>query len=410
LRRARRRRVQSVLLGAVLLGTAVLGFINYGIAQASVGWNGFIPGWAAARAWLTEGDNPYGPETSLLAEQIAYGRPAEASAGEEGGGFLYLPPALLFYMPLVWLPLPVARAVWLTLAEVSLPILILIGLALARWRPKATVVGVLMLFSVLWYHGFRAVTQSDFSAIEALLVSGGLLAVQDRRDSVAALLLGLSTANLLMAWPLLAFVVIWAIAERRWRLVIGIPIAIAILLGVSFLVMPGWAMAWLGQLGLRAGQFDMTPPLLAIGASSTFGWVIGLLMILGFLLYLMWQWAVALRKGERRFQWTAALTIVIANLTSLHLSTSAYVVMLPALCLIFSVWFERWGQRGMLAMLAGLVLFAAGLWGLYALAGGGNLEPAWLALPVPLLAFLGLLATRWWFTRGGELGLISEEG
>src|SRR3972149_6488138 len=90
--------------------------------------------------------------------------------------------------PSGFLPYPAAPAGWMTLIEVSLPALIIMGMGLAHWRPPLWMQVALLLFAVLSYHGIRTVLLGQFAAIEAVLMIGALLAIQRRQDQLAGIL------------------------------------------------------------------------------------------------------------------------------------------------------------------------------------------------------------------------------
>src|SRR4030066_1132757 len=128
----------------------------------------------------------------------------------------------------------------MTLIEVSLPALIIMGLGLAHWRPLLWLQVPLLLFAVLSYHGIRTVVLGQFAAIEAVLMVGALLAIQRRQDQLAGILLGLSIAKPHMAVLLIPFVLLWAVRSAR-IIVAGWATATAgLLIGGSLAPIPAW--------------------------------------------------------------------------------------------------------------------------------------------------------------------------
>ena len=126
-------RIATVVL---LLGLLVgLTYANLRFAQQAPGGNDFLARWTGAHYWLVEGVNPYDEQVSLAAQRMIYGRPANAAAGEDVAHFVYPLPAMLFFAPFGLLPYTTARAMWMTLLEIGLPILAVIGIRLGRWKP-----------------------------------------------------------------------------------------------------------------------------------------------------------------------------------------------------------------------------------------------------------------------------------
>ena len=396
--------IQIITLLAVLIVLVLLTIANFRFAENLPGGNDFLARWMGARYWVQEGISPYDPQVSLAGQELIYGRPANVEAGEDIAHFVYPLPAMVFFAPFGALPYTVARALWMTVLEISLPILALIGIAIADWKPRRAVLISLLLFSVLWYHGMRAVIVGQFAVIEALLMVGALLAIKRERDPLAGILLGLSIAKPQMAVLLIPFVFLWAAWARRWTIIFWGVGTIVGLLGVSVLLIPNWPVMWLRQLLQYPSYSNLGSPVSIIaGAFPSLSAGITLVLSGALLLYLFWEWSKAAGKSDRWFQWTAALTIVVTNLVAFRTATANYVVMLPALCLMFSVLVERWRARGNGAVLFTMAALLFGLWALFLATVEGNTEHPIMYLPVPILTLLGLWWARWWAVRAVRL-------
>lgn len=391
-----------LVLLPVLIGFLVaLTSANYRFALIAPGGNDFLARWVGARAWVVEGRNPYDPSVSRTAQLMIYGRPADPARGEDVAHFVYPLPAMIFFAPFAPLPYPLARAIWMTLLEIALPALALLGMRLARWRPGPWTLAAAMLFSVLGYHGFRAVVVGQFAVIEALLMIGALACIQARRDLAAGALLALTVAKPQMAFLLVPFVIFWAARARRAWLLASTAGFTTLLLAASLAVMPEWPLLWLRQVVDYPQYTSLGSPVSiaveVLGRGPT--WLTlalsGLLLI-----YMVWEWFLAGTGSDRRFQWAAQLTLVITNLIALRTATTNYVVLLPSLCLIFGIAAERLGRRSAPFVIAALSALGLGLWALFLLTVEGNVESAWMYLPLPLLTLAGLWWVRWWARRG----------
>jgi hypothetical protein len=387
-----------VLVTGVLAG---LGIANYRFAVQAPGGNDFLARWVAANQWLVHGQDPYAPQVSLEAQTLIYGRPADRQAGEDVAHFAYPLFAMLFFGPFGLIPYPLARAIWMTLLEVGLPVLAILSIQLSGWKPSAWIQRILILFSVLWYHGFRAVIVGQFAILEALVIVGALLAIQRHQDAVAGVLLGLSLAKPQMVVLLIPFVLLWAVSTRRLLILIWGLGTIVLLLAASLALIPSWPIEWARQIIDYTTYTSRIGPPVSILAGlipSISRPITAFLTGLG-LIYLAFLWQRALGKGDRWFQWTAAMTIAVTNLIALRTATTNYVVMLPALVLVFTVWNERWGKRANPIILFALFGLFAGLWSLFLVTVEGNLEHPALYLPLPLLSLTGLWWSRWWVLR-----------
>ncbi|MFV2044508.1 MAG: glycosyltransferase family 87 protein [Anaerolineales bacterium] len=395
-------RIATVL--AVVVVLVALTIANFRFAEKLPGGNDFLGRWMGARYWVREGISPYDPQVGRASQQLIYGRAVNLEAGEDIQDFLYPFPAMVFFAPFGTLPYTVARAIWMTILEVSLPILALMGIAIADWKPRRAVLVSLLLFSVLWYHGTRAVIVGQFAVIEALLMVGALLAIKRGSDPLAGILLGLSIAKPQMAVLLIPFVFLWAGLARRWLIVAWGVGTIAGLLAVSVLLIPDWPVMWLRQLIEHPTYTDIGPPVeILADAFPSMSGVIAVAMGGALTLYLIWEWAKAAGKADRWFQWTAALTIVVTNLVAFRTATTNYVVLLPAIILVFSAFTDRWGAKGNVVVLLAMAALLFGLWGLFLTTIEGNTESPIMYLPLPILTLLGLWWARWWTIRAVRL-------
>jgi hypothetical protein len=90
------------------------------------------------------------------------------------------------------------------------------------------------------------------------------------------------------------------------------------------------------------------------------------------------------------------MTIVITNLVAYRTATTNFMMMLPALFLVFSLWEARWRNGGKIAVWVSLVVLGFGLWPLFLSTVQGNQEQAIMYLPYPFFCLIGMLWARWW--------------
>ena len=212
--------VRWIIALVLVIFIGVLVWSNYRFSIQSPGGNDFLARWTGAHFWLVEGINPYDEQVSLEAQIMIYGRPANPSLGEDVAHFVYPLPAMLFFAPFGLLPFTLARAIWMTILEISLPLLAFISLRITRWRPPPATYILLILLSIFWYHGLRSVIVGQFAVIEALLIAGGLWSGQRESDVSGGILLGLTISKPQMSFLILPFVCLWAVRQRRFGLVV----------------------------------------------------------------------------------------------------------------------------------------------------------------------------------------------
>jgi hypothetical protein len=382
----------------------VLTIANHRFAIQAPGGNDFLARWTGAHYWLVEGVNPYDEKVSLAAQTLIYGREAIPELGEDVAHFVYPLPAMIFFAPFGLLPYTLARALWMTILELCLPVLAYLGIQISNWKPDRATAAFLLLFSVFWYHGIRSIVVGQFAVIEAVLIIGALAAIRVRNDILAGILLGLSIAKPQMAILIIPFILFWGISSRRWKLVWATMGTFAALLAGSLLIMPDWPLRWLQQLAAYPDYTALGSPVsIATSPLGTGGRILEWVLNGGLLVYLLVEWMAARRRSGAWVQWTAAMTLVVTNLVALRTATTNYVVLLPALVVIFASLDSRWRKGGLIAVWGIMLSLLIGLWGLFLTSVEGNIESAWMYFPLPLITFIGLLWTRWWVVRGVQL-------
>jgi hypothetical protein len=403
LRRTTSGWLRWVIAIALVVLLSVLLWSNYRFAVQSPGGNDFLARWTGAHYWLIEGLNPYDEQVSLEAQKLIYGRPADPTKGEDIAHFVYPLPAMIFFAPFGYLPYTLARALWMTLLEILLPILAFLGVRLARWKVPTATFTIIMLLSIFWYHGLRSVIVGQFAVIEAVLIVGALWAIQRDSDAMAGLLMGLSISKPQMAFLILPYICFWAIREKRIQLLLWTLATSLGLIVLSILLLPDWPLLWLRQLVSYPTYTNLGSPISIMLSGlpenlSLLSWI----LMGGLIAYLFLEWGLSFGKGDTAFQWTSAMTLVITNLVAFRTATTNFVIMLPALILIFHSWAQRWGRRGRAAVWIASFGLIGGLWLLFLLTVDGNVEAPIMYLPLPIFAFVSLLWSRWWILRGSR--------
>lgn len=401
----RRRRLLIIALGILLIGFLfALTFANYRFAILAPGGNDLLPRWLGTRLWLTEGISPYDERVSLQAQEMIYGRPAQPERGEDVAHFVYPLPVVLFTAPLSLLPFPVARAIWMTVLEISLLLLALASARLVRWRPGPVWTGLLMAFVIFWYHGFRAVVLGQFAALGAVLVIGGLLAVDRRQDVLAGILLALSISKPQLAVLLLPLVVVWGISRRRWRLVLSTVLGVLGLTVVFMILLPTWPIEWLLQVTDYPEYTPASSPIaIAVGLLTPRMGFLAPVLSLVLLVYMVWEWILTWGADRSRFLWTSLLTLSITQIILIRTATTNFLVLLPGLFLLLVSWQERWGRKADWVIGGTLLVWLIVPWWLFLVTIDGNIEDPIMHLPLPFFVLLSLLWTRWWAIRGRNL-------
>jgi len=359
------------------------------------GTNDFYARWRPTRAWLFEGRSPYADSVTLDTQIGMYGRPAKPE--EDKGLFSYPMFSMIFFAPFAlfesyaW-----ASAAWLSVLFASLIGLAALGLTWSGWRPPLWLFALTMLFSILWYHTVRTLLLGQFAAIESLIIVSALLALRAEKDELAGILLALSTTKVQMAFLVIPGLLLWAVWLKRWKLIIWFAGAIAAMLALSFVLLPTWLFEWRAQLGKYVGNTFIGSPVSVITiAVLPGGGALPEYIVSGcIVLYMLWEWWRARGPTGRHFDWAVAFTLVVTNLVALRTATTNYVMMIPALFLLFRFAQERWGRAGLAAVALTQAILLFGIWALFLTTVKGNVEQSPTYLPLPIFLFVGLILIR----------------
>jgi hypothetical protein len=176
--------------------------------------NDFTYPWVAARA-IANGVDPY--------------KAVRSTRMPWGSTFLYPVPAALVAMPVAWIPVRLAGAIFVGLGTAFL----------AFALTKRTLWGLVLFLSAPVFHACRGVQWSPLLTASALVPTA----------------LGLVAAKPNLALPLLAF------QSRARDLFLGIAGAL-LLCVVSLLIVPSWPLSWYRELRMSGAPSQYSAPLL----------------------------------------------------------------------------------------------------------------------------------------------------
>jgi hypothetical protein len=393
-----RSRILLILTATMFLVVVAIIWVSYRFSMAYPGGDYFIGVWSGGKAFLTDGLSPYSQEvqTQLAAAASDWDVPPLSSRSQ----FNYPFYVLLTALPAVLIgDYAFSRTLWIFTAFLVILLLVLSAGRLVGWRPKALSLAAILLFTLLNPYTVTAIVAGDFAVLTLLLAVLALQAVRSELDELAGLLLALSTITPHLVIPLLAFITLWAISQRRDRLLLWTYGGLGLLIAGSWLAQRDWIMGYVGVLGDAYRMEGVFTPGQAFqswwpGFGAQMGWI----LTAGLGLLLLNEWRLAYGKGPRWFLWTACLTLAAGPLLGLRSDPSSLVIALLPLLLVIGLWDQRWGGRFGWSSALILILLFVGLW---AMVPRGieelthpNIYPV-LFFPLPMITILGLYWVRW---------------
>ena len=407
-----------VLIGIVtgiVLGTLIGADIR--LSRGLTGGGGFFAPWEAARQFIYQHKDPYGIEIQRLAEQLAYGR----LAGETEKPYTVTMPffMLLAYFPMAALSDPVpaqgflayfanafsdpatARGIWMFVNEAALVGTAFLSLNLVDWKPARLLRIGYALISVFGVYSALALMEGGPAILLGFLYLAVLYAYVTEQDELGGALLVFTLFSWEIGLLFVAFVLWKSIYDRRWRVLAGFGMTLAILLVVSFMVYPGWVFPFMAStLALLRSQFGVTSHQVLLHLWPQYGQRAAQVLTVVLVVMLLYEWSATRHADLRRFVWAGCLTLAITPLIGIRTELTNLVVLFPSLALIFAAIANRW-RTGL--WLAGLLLLVVFLlpWAWFIRWYLLNDVRAYdfLVLFFPAFTIAALYWTRWWFLR-----------
>jgi hypothetical protein len=380
-------------------------------SQPHPGANDFYSRWSGVKSFWLEGLNPYGSEASLAIQIGIYGRPVQA--GEDPGYYAYPMYTTLLLAPLAPLPYAAAEAIWLTLLMALQIAALVLLLDVYRWRPSPIMLGSLILFVIFFYPASRGVLLGQPGLLVYFLEVLTIWALVKGRDGLAGAALALSTIKPQMGFMVVPFLLLWALRERRWRMIgwfAGVWLGLMLW---SFAVLPGWFGDWLDQLSRYTSYTAIGSPVWVLtrvylpflGAAGEV--VISALLVAG----MLWAWfEVIVRQRRAAFGWTLAFTLTVTHLVALRTATPHFVVFVMPLVFYLKQLIEADRRRGQTVAALLLAVLVIGLWGLFLFTVDGKFEHPVVYLPVPFGMLTVLLLSRRLWMAARPLAPARYEG
>ncbi len=361
------------------------------------GGNDFYSRWSNGCALIWTGENPYSDEVTLRTQIGMYGRPARI--GEDLAAYSYPLYALFFFWPLCFVhTYPLVQAIWMTLMLYVLLAGVVLTARVARWRPPAWLWWATLVWAVFNYPHTRALVLGQMATLVFLALAAAMWALGRERDVLAGALLAVTTIKPQMSFLLVPWVLWWTVWRRRWGVWKGFGLAMALLVGVSLLLVPTWLMDFVE--GVR--NYDVVAGILSCHSLT---WIVardflGLgpvaeaAGVAAFALYGLLEAWRGRRVGWSGFLWTTGLLLILTHFIAPRTATTHYTMLLLPLFSWFALLGERLGRRAGL-MVAGIeVALLVGQWAIFLTTIQGNYETGLVYLPFPMLMLAVQVLTR----------------
>jgi len=398
-----------ILVLASLIG---LGLLGHWAMQQLTYEDQFVIPWAAGRAWLLEGVNPYDEQVIQLARSTLQGSQFRGHLPE----ILELNSPLLnlvFSLPFSLLPYEIARTAWVALLELSLAASGFFLLKLSNWKTSLIEKIIIIILMMAWLPGIRLVLEGSLTPIVILLILSGVYSLLRGKDTLAGFLLALVFGSIQISVLILTILIVWSIFHRRGALLVAYFSGLAFLWVVSLILLPSWPSSWLGVVLRTYPDLNwIRTPLMALadllpGISN----YLSIALHAGFAIYLVTIWISSLNISDREPTWRMLALLNLAFLFQVEQPAGVLMLTLPALFLVFRYWSERWHLIGRSFSWLILLLISVLPWLIYEIPDvfTGKVPFTSLVIGLPLLAVFGMISVRWWATNIPKLSLSERK-
>ncbi len=363
---------------------------------ANPGGNDFYSRWAGARALLVEGRDPYGLDVTAEI-QLAKGLDP---ALEGKGSFAYPLHVIFLFLPLSYVSYAWAQAVWMVVLQWVVVATVYLLFRFARWQPSLPALTGMMLGTLFLYPVARSILLGQFTLHVTLFLVGMLLALRNGRDGWAGVLLAATSVKPQMVVLIGPWLVIWAIAHKRWRFIWGLLGGGTIMFLLSLPFFPRWPISFLEDIQRYAAVAGGKNPLIVLveqvwpGA----GGAVRAALTIFLLAAMLWAWRRELRnKGGRPLRQTqsrpflrATYWTIIASLLILFQTgtTNQTLLLIPLFDWLSRLRSRKAGGWLIAGIMLILVIFP---WALFLQTVAGDSENPLLFLPLPLLSLAVLV-------------------
>jgi len=212
------------------------------------------PRWLGTRELLLHHRDPYSREVTLEIQEGYYGRRLDAARPndpKDQQGFAYPAYVVFLLAPFVGLPFPALMIAFYWLLALLTAGSVWLWLRVLRWPLPPIAVAACIVFTLGSFPAVQGIKLQQLSLLVAALLAGSAACVAAGFLSFGGALLALATIKPQLAWPLAAWLLLWAVSDWRSRrkFVFTFCVMTALLLGGAEIVLPGWWRKFAAAIG-----------------------------------------------------------------------------------------------------------------------------------------------------------------
>lgn len=391
------KEVLQILLLLIIVGLFIFGNLQY--TAKNPGGNDFLVHWVGTQTFVKEGISPYSDNVALRIQNLVYGRSAQAGEHE-------LRVAYPFYSIFLFLPFSliedftVARAIWMTVLEFLIIISTIMMIRMVNWKPSFLISFLIIVFSLFWYHGLRSIINGNAVVFILFLIILSIYAILNRQDELAGICLALITIKPQVVFAFILFLIFWSLTNRRYKVIFWFIGSLIALIMLSIFILPSWPMEFIREVFRYPGYNPPGTPATALAEIMPgIGRQLGIILSVLSGLIILIEWLIGRFSHAIKFIWISSLTLVLGQWLNIQTDPGNFLIMFPAIILIFRMIEDRWKNSGqwVLLLFLGILFFVPWIIFIRTIDFGYQpLQNPIMFFPIPLILTIGLFWVRWW--------------
>ena len=301
----------------------------------------FYSYWMTGRVLFAQGQNPYADE---LFEQVSLRYPEDHNVS----GFSLPLFAILPVLPFTFIRnFRVALTLWRLLLEAALIFTAFRLLRGFRIQNKLTPAYVCAALLLLNYYSFTALRDGDLSILAIAFFIIGMAAVRDGESELAGIMFAFALVKPSITVLPVLWVCLWCLFNQRGTITAWFAMVLALLVLIAMLFQTNWFILYLrsmvyyvkylNPINLAKLLENWQPEL-----GARIGWAVSGF----FMLVLLAEWVINLRKDNNALEWVAALTLCLNFLVGIpNIGKHLYILWIPAFYAADKMAL-RWETRG----------------------------------------------------------------
>jgi hypothetical protein len=287
------------------------------------------------------GRDPYGAEVTR--EMQSWGRAHVISEAElhEEPRFAYPLYTVFLLAPTVRYSFPAVEALFRWILPITVLVTVPLWLSALQWRCDRQTVGLLTLLGFGSFTTLQDVYLQQPVLLAALFLAASWAALSRGRLHLAGVLLAWATIKPPVSWLAVVWLLVWAVADWRSRknLVWGFLFAMALLVGASELLLPGWIPEFIS--GLAAYSRYTRGSWMLANLVTQRGALVVCIAVLILFARMIWRFPRE-PAGSTAFNFGLSFALVVTVVVTPIPYTTGQVMLLPAIFLLVKEFKRVW--------------------------------------------------------------------